>query len=327
MIKFRLLFLGLIITTSSLSSLATDILRFGDFLPATTRTATHVVPEFIKKADELSDGQLKIQYYPGGVLGSSGKVQLKLVEDGVLDIAQVVTTYTPGRVVGLDVLELPGVFSSNHEGGMLAKSLYDKGLVEGLDNLKVLAFQEVGPYLIHSKKEIRKLSDIKGLKFRVIGAAQTAIIESLGGIAVGNIAANQIHENLTRGVIDGALMDMGNLINFKMDKSTFYHVTNLYLGGNAIIYPIRKEKYNSLSEKSQQALEVLARGWFTNFFGKQLDQQAEEVKKKLSNNKKHHFIEFSEEDLAIAEKAFSQYLDQYLAQDPKNQARLDHVKK
>ncbi len=312
---------------SNVTAVATDLLRFGDFLPATTRTATHVVPEFIQKADELSDGKLKIQYYPGGILGSSGKLQLKLIEDGVLDMAQVVTPYTPGRITGLDVLELPGLFSSNHEGSMLAKSLYDHDLIDGLDGLKVLAFQEVGPYLIHSKKEIRRLSDIKGLKFRVVGAAQTAIIESLGGIAVGNIAANQIHENLSRGVIDGALMDMGNLINFKIDKSTFYHVTNLYLGGNAVIYPIRTEKYESLSKKSQQALDTLASTWFTDFFGKQMDMQAREVKEKLMNDQNHHFIEFSQEDLFEAKKAFVQYQNNYLAQDPKNQARLDHVQK
>ncbi len=327
MIKFRNIVFAFAVLTNAAFALANDILRFGDFLPATTRTATHVVPEFIAKAAELSDGTLKIQYYPGGTLGSNGKMQLKLVEDGVLDIAQVVTPYTPGRIVGLDVLELPGLFSSNHEGGMLAKSLYDNDLIDGLDHLKVLAFQEVGPYLIHSKKEIRKLSDIKGLKFRVVGAAQTAIIESLGGIAVGNIAANQIHENLTRGVIDGALMDMGNLINFKMDKSTFYHVTNLYLGGNAVIYPIRKEKYNSLSEKSQQALDTLSKTWFTDFFGKEMDLQAKEVKEKLMNDKKHHFVEFSEQDLAAAKLAFTKYLTRYLTQDPKNKTRLDHVQK
>ncbi len=109
----------------SLNAVAkTDQLKFGDFLPASTITNRVIIPTFIEEVQGLSDGQLKVKHYPGGILGSGGKAQLSLVEKGVLDIAEVVTPYTPGRIKGLEVLELPYLFTNELEGAKMAQYLY-----------------------------------------------------------------------------------------------------------------------------------------------------------------------------------------------------------
>lgn len=242
-----------------------------------------------------------------------------MVEKGVLDIAEVVTPYTPGRVKGLEVLELPGLFSNEYEGAMIAQHLYNQGFIEGVDHLKILGFQEVGPYIIHSAKKVEKLDDLKGLKFRVVGAAQSEIIRRLGGVPVGNITANQIAENLHRGVIDGVLMDMGNVYNFNMNDITKYHVTNLYLGGNAIIFPMTKKKYNQLSAQSQQAIDAVSQGWFTELLGKQTRMQSQAAYAKLQEEGDHYFIQFSPEDLAKIETILSAYRDEWMNESQRNQ--------
>lgn len=303
----------------------TDQLKFGDFLPASTITNGVIIPTFIEKVGELSGGQLKVKHYPGGILGSGGKAQLSLVEKGVLDIAEVVTPYTPGRINGLEVLELPYLFTNEYEGAMIAQTLYDQGLITGAEHLKILGFQEVGPYIIHSVKKIERLEDLKGLKFRVVGAAQSEIIRRLGAVPVGNITATQITENLHRGVIDGVLMDMGNVYNFNMNDITKYHVTNLYLGGNAIIFPMTKKKYAQLSPQSQQAIDAVSQGWFSELLGKQTRKQSQEAYEKMQKEGDHHFIEFSPEDLNEIQEILDDYRDEWLAEDPKNQQLYDAV--
>ncbi|MFV0430966.1 MAG: TRAP transporter substrate-binding protein DctP [Alphaproteobacteria bacterium] len=302
-----------------------NTLKFGDFLPATTVTNRVIIPTFIEKVAELSDGQLKVKHYPGGILGSGGKIQLDLIEKAVLDIAEVVTPYTPGRVRGLDVLELPYLFSNELEGAKIAQYLGDQGLVKGLDKFKVLGYQEVGPYIIHSAKKIEKLDDIRGLKFRVVGAAQSEIIRRLGGIPVSNITAPQIAENLHRGVIDGALMDMGNVYNFKMNDVTKYHVVNLYLGGNAIVFPMTKKKFSQLSKKSQQALEQVSQGWFTELIGKETLKQSQEAYAKMKAEGGHHFVMLSPRDLEKAEIILQAYQDEWRIKTSENHKLYDAV--
>lgn len=302
---------------------AEDNLKFGNFLPASTITNRTIIPTFIKKVKDLSEGQLQVKHYPGGILGSGGKAQLSLVEKGVLDIAEVVTPYTPGRIRGLEVLELPYLFTNELEGAQIAQSLYDQGLIEGAEHLKILGFQEVGPYIIHSAKKIETLDDLKGLKFRVVGAAQSEIIRRLGGIPVGNITATQIAENLHRGVIDGVLMDMGNVYNFNMQDITKYHVTNLYLGGNAVIFPMTQKKYEQLSPKSQQALDEVSKGWFTTLLGTETHKQSQEAYAQMQADGGHYFIEFSSEDLNKIEVMLNIYRDEWLAESLKNQQLYD----
>lgn len=308
------------------ASAQSDQLKFGDFLPASTITNSVIIPEFIEKVAMLSGNQLVIKHYPGGILGSGGKAQLSLVEKGVLDIAEVVTTYTPGRIKGLEVLELPYLFTNERDGAMMAQYLGNQGLLEGTESLKILGFQEVGPYIIHSAKKIEKLNDIKGLKFRVVGAAQAEIIRRLGGVPVGNITATQIAENLHRGVIDGVLMDMGNVYNFNMNDITKYHVTNLYLGGNAIIFPMTVKKYNQLSPQSQHALNEVSQGWFTTLLGAETQKQSQQAYAQMQADGGHYFIEFSQTDLDEIQVILDDYRDEWLAQDPKNQQLYDAIK-
>ena len=54
-----------------------------------------------------------------------------------------------------------------------------------------------GPGMLHSKKEIKSLSDIKGVKIRV-GGGGVLIAKSLGAVPVA-MSATKAHESLQRG--------------------------------------------------------------------------------------------------------------------------------
>ena len=282
------------------------VIKFASAFPPQSKTNSVTVPAFIKAVEEASEGTIKIEHYPGGTLGPNPTTQLKLVEDGIVDIAEVVASYTPARFKELEMFELPFVFDSTREASLTAWALYEKGLLSGFDNLELVGIAEVGPYLVHTSREVATPDDLRGVKMRAGGAVQGAVVQGLGGVAVGGMPAPQIAENISRGVIGGSLMDMGNLYNFRIADATYYHVVNVPLGNVAVLFPMNKAKYDSLPEKAKAAFDKVRGEWFTTVLAENLDKQNEETQAKLAADDKHHLVEFSEEDVqSVADKLAS----------------------
>lgn len=300
----------------------TVTLKYSSFLPAATVNNAVSVPALAAKVDELSGGALKIDLYPGGSLVSGGEVQLKLVQDGVADIAEIPIPYTPGRITGLDVFELPNLAKSNSDGALASIKLIDEGLIGGMDELVALGMLQSGPYYIHTKDPITDLADLRGRKLRVSGKTQAQIVSLLGAVPVSNIPANAMAENVSRGLIDGALVDTGNLYNFGVGDLLKYHVTNLPLGSFAVLFGMSKARYDSLPAKDKAAIDEVKGEWYTTVLGKNMDQQTADVTARLEQAGDHHFVELSADDLARADKALAKVAQDWESRSGENPAIL-----
>ncbi len=276
----------------------TVTLKFASFVSPMSVNNRVSVPAFIEAVEAASEGTLKIEHYPGGTLGSSPATQLKLVEDGVVDIAEVVAAYTPGRFKELEMFELPFVFENSREAGLTANAMYEAGQLSGFDDLHLVGIVEVGPYAIHSAKPLASLEDLRGQKMRAGGAVQAEIIKRLGAVPVGGISATKIAENISRRVLDGTLMDDGNMFNFRIADAAAYHVRNVPLGNVAVIFPMRRDTYEALPPKARAALDKYAGVWFTDLLNSNLDKQIEESRTKLAGDDSHTVIEWSDAEVA-----------------------------
>ncbi|AUG55371.1 TRAP transporter substrate-binding protein [Thalassospira marina] len=282
------------------------VLKFASPFSPKSITNAKSIPEFAAEIEKESGGTLKIEHYPGGILGPNPAAQLKLVEDGVVDIAEVPAAYTPGRFPELPIFELPFEYKSTVEASLTAYKMYEEGLLHGFDNLKLVGIAAIGPYYIHTKKEVTSADGLKGLKIRVGGPVQGEIMKRLGAVPVGGMSATQIAENISRGVIDGSLMDNGNLYNFRIADAADYHVTNVPLGNFAVLFPINKAKYESLPPKAKAALDKVGGKWFSRVLAQNLDAQNDETLASLKKDGKHQFLEFPQADLdAMKEKLAS----------------------
>ncbi|HWL30765.1 MAG TPA: TRAP transporter substrate-binding protein [Xanthobacteraceae bacterium] len=281
------------------------VLKFASAFPPGSKTNSVSVPAFIKAVEEASEGTLKIQHYPGGTLGASPATQLKLVEDGVVDLAEVVASYTPGRFPELEMFELPFLFDNTREASLAAYKLYSKGLLTGFDNIELAGIAEVGPYYLHSKDKVEKAADITGLKLRAGGPVQGSVVQAMGAVPVGGLPATQIAENISRNVIKGTLMDMGNLYNFRIADAAYYHVINAPLGNVTVMFPINKKKYESLPPKAKAAFDKYRGEWFSGVLADNLDKQNEETQARLGEDKKHHLVKLSDADLAALKEKFA----------------------
>lgn len=314
------------LTTPALAQEAVT-LKYSSFLPASTVNNALSASALAAKLDDLSNGELQVKLYPGGSLVSGGEVQMKMVLDGVADIAEIPLPYTPGRVTGLDVFEMPNMAQSNSDGALASISLIDQGLIDGLDELVVLGMLQSGPYYIHTKDEISSLDDLRGKKLRVSGQTQAQIVSRLGAVPVSNIPATAMAENVSRGLIDGALVDTGNLYNFGVGDLLTYHVTNLPLGSFAVLFGLSKEKYDALTPEARAAIDSVKGEWYTSVLGSNMDQQTHDVIARLEATGEHHFVELSDQDLARADKVLNQVVEKWVQKSPENAQILAAARK
>ncbi|GAB3651564.1 TRAP transporter substrate-binding protein [Ramlibacter alkalitolerans] len=125
---------------------------------------------FAELVEKKSGGRLKVQVFPGGALGSD-QANVSALQGGTLEMAAMNSGIFGNVVKEFAIYDFPFLFGNPKEadavvdgpfGQNLHRKLEDKGLVG-------LAYYELGfRELTNSRRPVRKVEDIAGLKLRVI---------------------------------------------------------------------------------------------------------------------------------------------------------------
>lgn len=227
-------------------------LKFANWLPPVhhwTKTAA----AFSKSIEDASGGTVKIVIDKSAVAKPPG--QFDLAKNGIRDMVMHVAAYTPGRFVMYRMAEVPFATPNAATGSegfhkWYVKNGFDK--VEFKGAVLVSAFVH-GPGLLHSKKEIKSVADIKGVKIRV-GGGGVLMARSLGGVPVA-MSATKAHESLQRGTTDAAFFPWEAVHGFKLAKLVKYH---LEIPGGLYTTPfmvaMNKKRFDGLPARARQAL-------------------------------------------------------------------------
>ena len=275
-------------------------LRWASFVSAQSTNNAESVPNWIAAVEEASGGMLTVEHYPGGTLGKGPVQQLSMVENSVTDIAEVVVAYTPGRFPELSVFELPFLVENNVEAGLAAMIMYEDGVLSDFDELMLPGIIISGPYGISMTAPIESLADLEGKRLRAAGPIQTAMVEALGAVPVGNVPATQIAESISRGLLDGALMAPGNLYNFRIADAAKHHLFDLELGSVAVIFPMRRDTYEEMPAEAKAAFDEYSGRWLAKELGHGLDRQEADAMERLMADEEHVIHEWSEAQIAEA---------------------------
>jgi len=85
-----------------------------------------------------------------------------------------------------------------------------------LNEVKVMYLHGHGPGILHSKKPINKLEDVKGMKIRCTGMA-AKIAGALGATPVA-MPMGETYDALSRGVVDASMAPQEALQGWKWEK-------------------------------------------------------------------------------------------------------------
>lgn len=278
-------------------------LRYATFLPpgGLFTAPDGAMGRWGKAIEEASGGLVKLQTLPGGTLGAAGRnpgAQLKLVTDGIADIAFVIPSTTPGRFPDDNLFGMP-VTESAAEGSLTFWRLHQQGLMRGYDDKSfyVIGLLVNPPNVLHTKQPVKQLEDLKGLRMQASGAEQQELIRALGATPVGTVSVREAAEAISRGVVDGTPKDWLALHSFRIVDAASHHV-NIPLGASTILMAMNRAKYDSLPDAAKRAIDQHSGEAFVKMTGQMFDAYTRERELQTRADAKHSVVE-----LPAAERA------------------------
>lgn len=164
----------------------------------------HFAQGFAKQSDSLTGGKVKFQVFPAGTIGSP----LKITETVQKKVAPA-GHHWPGYDWGIDkAAAIFGGYVGSPPIEALLHWVYSGGGLEMWKQWRLEKFNVVGlpcgshsdEIHMHSRKPIKSLEDLKGLKLRTAGA-WAEVATTLGASTV-ILPASEVYPALERGVVD-----------------------------------------------------------------------------------------------------------------------------
>jgi len=212
-----------------------------------------VFVNFVDEVKKRSNGQLNFKIYPSGTLLKS-KGGYKGVVSGIADMMWTLHVMEMGRFPLTYVLSLSFVSPSNAVGTAVLDDLYNEfpEIKAEHDETHLLWFWGTMPTEIHTtKKPVRKLEDIKGMKIACTGGTAKTL-KGIGATPV-VMSPGDMYQSLQKGVVDGVAVAYGWFNSRRYYEVTKYH-TNAHLGGITTMVSMNKRSWNSLSPDMQKIL-------------------------------------------------------------------------
>ena len=216
-----------------------------------------------KKLEAATGGRLSIQMYASMQLGGE-KEAIEQAQVGALQLARVSVGALGPVVDDLNVFNLPFLFRNTAHmdeviDGPIGQELLDRVTDNPNTHLVGLAFMDAGARnLYDTKKPIKDIADVKGLKVRVMGNPMFVdMMNALGGNGVA-MGYDQVFSALQTGVVDGA---ENNPPSFYFDNH--YQAAKYYTLTEHLIVPeilvFSRPTWETLSKDDQALIKKLAR--------------------------------------------------------------------
>jgi TRAP-type C4-dicarboxylate transport system substrate-binding protein len=165
-----------------------------------------------------SGGRIMVKRFPGSQMGPVQQ-HYDFVRTGQADVAWFLHGATPGRFPLTELVQVPYLVGSAEIGTKVLNDseLRSKYIDAEHKGVKVLLLLTHQPGNVHTtKKPIRTVEDMKGLRIRFASPTIRDFIAALGGTPVGVLPTEQV-EQLQKGTIDSVFIDYGGAgIAFKM---------------------------------------------------------------------------------------------------------------
>ena len=232
------------------------ILKASDVHPAGYPTVV-AVENLGKKLSAATQGRLSVAMYPSMQLGGE-KEAIEQAQVGAIQFARVSVGALGPVIDDLNVFNLPYVFRNTTHmqhviDGPIGQELLDKVTNSG-KGLVGLAWMDAGARnFYNTKKPIKTMADLKGMKVRVMGNPMfVEMANSMGGNGVA-MGYDQVFSALQTGVVDGA---ENNPPSFVFDNH--YQVAKYYTVDEHLIVPemvvFSKKAWDAMSKEDQALL-------------------------------------------------------------------------
>jgi tripartite ATP-independent transporter DctP family solute receptor len=216
-----------------------------------------------KKLEAATNGRLSVQMYPSMQLGGE-KETIEQTQIGAIQILRVSVGSMGPIVDDINVVNMPFLFRNTAHAekmmdGPIGQELLDKITASPNAGLVALCWMDSGARsLYNTKRPIKSIEDLKGLKFRVIGnPIFVDMMNALGGNGVA-MGYDQVFSALQTGVIDGAENNPPSYVfSNHYTAAKYYSLTEHLIIPEVLVFS--KKAWTALSSDDQGLLKKFAR--------------------------------------------------------------------
>lgn len=239
--------------------------------PVITMTTSHHVPKVSGLAkvqikayrvlEKMSNGKIKVKDTWSKTIHGARDGR-KAVRTGLSDYAPCFPAYNARDYNLLHGLGLPFLFNNTHEATAVSEALYVKYLKKNFERfkgVKLARASQTASYHLYTKKPVRTLEEVKGLKVRAGGGPHAKIIAALGAVPVSMPAADA-YTAMQRGTLDAYHINDAVAPIFKVHEVTDFRTVN---GFN--FFPVFYCTSGAFYDKLPSDLKVVYNNWSRQF--------------------------------------------------------------
>jgi len=283
-------------------------LNYSIFFPAPHKN-TVLATEWAQEIEKRTNGAVKITMFPGGTLTPADKCYDGVVK-GISDVGMSVLGYTRGRFPLSEVIDLPLGYKNGLAATKLINAYYQKFKPQEFNDVQVMYFHAHGPGILHTKKPVKNLDDLKGMKI-VCHGLSAKVVGALGATPVA-MPMPERYDALQKGVAEGGVNPIESLKGWKLGEVIKYTTENFgsaYSTGFFVV--MNKDKWNSLPPEVQKVIEAVNMEWIDKT-GKGWDEIDKEGKE-FTLSRGNQIIALSKEEDEKWAKLVRPILDEYVA--------------
>ncbi len=236
-------------------ALAAEELKLHSFVPPNHVIWTDVIAPWAKEVAQQSKNELTVRLFPAMQLGGRPPDLYRQMVKGITDATFTLPGYTSADFPMMALTELPGTAKSAEDGTRKLWAHFELFLARDFKDSKVLMlWNSDAACLMTKSKPIHKLEDMQGMKIRTPSAAQSAQLRALGAVPI-DMPANQIYNNLDRGVIDGSMIPPSAALDFKLIEVVKYFTVGVPLGRSPFLVAMNRSRYDKLPPNLKKVID------------------------------------------------------------------------
>jgi TRAP-type transport system periplasmic protein len=282
------------------------------------------VKPFVDAINHDDKGLLHIDVYFSGSLGNIQKDLPKLVLDGTADIAFIVPGQNPDRFRDTAAIEIPGLFRDAREASLVYTRLIAARALPGYGDFFVIGAYGTAPETINSRKPLKSLAELKGLKIRVNNLMEAAGLAKLGALPI-VLPFNETSSALSSGLIDAATVPAAQLFDVGIGRLTAFHYL-LPTSTAPLALVMNRKVFEQLPAAAQTLIRKYSGEWLADRYGAAYHQINQQALAQIEADPRRTVVAPSAADLARAHAAFKSVAEDWAAESADNRRLLALVR-
>lgn len=263
-----LVFVGLALLSGWVFAQRTITMRLGETHPADYPT-TKGDYEFARLVKERSGGRINVEVFHSKQLGEEKSV-IEQVQLGAVDFTRVSVSPMAAFVRDLDALQLPYLYRNADHMWKVLTGPIGAELFKKLEasNFVGMCWYDGGSRNFYTKKPVKTVSDLKGMKIRVQQSPlMVGMVEGLGAVAA-PLDYGQVYSALQTGVVDGAENNWPSYLTTSHFEVAKYFITDehtrvpeIMVGSKRVLDRMSKEDQELLKKAAWDSMPYQIKLW------------------------------------------------------------------